>query len=176
MGKLKTNEFYILVFCHMYHFFSGVIPHGVLSFFHSHALIHPLRMTYLNKKGALQKDTLLKNALVHGGNYSNEVMLCQLIFYHFTISALYKMMYKIIILYQNGKSGANLVCPRPYFLYTLFFIFPTAIQQVLFHKAFFCQLTDKNIPSGIHPLPLRLLFLHGLPILPETGLCAYLLL
>ena len=48
-------------------------------------------MTYLNKKGALQKDTLLKNALVHGGNYSNEVMLCQLIFYHFTISALYKM-------------------------------------------------------------------------------------
>ena len=133
-------------------------------------------MTYLNKKGALQKDTLLKNALVHGGNYSNEVMLCQLIFYHFTISALYKMMYKINILYQNGKSGANLVCPRPYFLYTLFFIFPSAIQQVLFHKAFFCQLTDKNIPSGIHPLPLRLLFLHGLPILPETGLCAYLLL
>ena len=130
-------------------------------------------MTYLNKKGALQKDTLLKNALVHGGNYSNEVMLCQLIFYHFTISALYKMMYKINILYQNGKSGANLVCPRPYFLYTLFFIFPSAIQQVLFHKAFFCQLTDKNIPSGIH-LPLwQPHVLHELPTQPETVHGAY---
>ena len=39
---------------------------------------------------------------------------------------------------------------------------------------YFTVRTDKNIPSGIHPLPLRLLFLHGLPILPETGLCAYL--
>ena len=132
-------------------------------------------MTYLNKKGALQKDTLLKNALVHGGNYSNEVMLCQLIFYHFTISALYKMMYKIIILYQNGKSGANLVCPRPYFLYTLFFIFPTAIQQVLFHKAFFCQFTDKNIPSDLYPRHVPPHGPHELPRQPVTVLCAYLL-
>ena len=133
-------------------------------------------MIYLNKKGALQKDTLLKNALVHGGNYSNEVMLCQLIFYHFTISALYKMMYKINLLYQNGKSGANLVCPRPYFLYTLFFIFPTAIQQVLFHKAFFCQFTDKNIPSSLHPHHVQLHGLLELPIQQEIVLYAYLLL
>ena len=62
-------------------------------------------------------------------------------------------MYKIYILYQNGKSGANLVCPRPYFLYTLFFIFPAAIQQVLFHKAFFANLQIRISHQGfIHCL------------------------
>lgn len=78
-------------------------------------------MTYLNKKGALQKDTLLKNALVHGGYYSNEVMLCQLIFYHFTISALYKMMYKIYFVSERKIGSKFSLPPTILFIYSLFY-------------------------------------------------------
>ena len=73
-------------------------------------------------------------------------------------------------LFVNTRNTSENHLQRCYFLTS----FPRQGNStfVIFYLIF----TDRSIPSAIHLPPSQLLCLRGLPILPGTDLCAYLLL